>query len=155
MRTMMSVGSWIAGSGTSSMRTSLTPCQVSAFIVLTYPSVLAGNVGASDAELLRQSARRRARAPLDRLSPVRPAQRVGLGAAAGVRAESLPGGARLGRVRGLVSRADRRGERRDEGPLRVRVRRLPPPASLRVDRLSLPRRRVAPQGGRAVRARAD
>ena len=44
--------------------------------------------------------------------------------------------------------------RRDEGALRVRVRRLPSRPSNGADRVSVPGCRVAPQGRRARRARA-
>ena len=45
-------------------------------------------------------------------------------------------------------------QRRDQGPLRLRLRRLPPPPPHGPDRLPVPGRRVAPQGGRARRPRA-
>ncbi len=44
--------------------------------------------------------------------------------------------------------------RRDQGEVRVRLRRLPPGAPQRADRLRLPGGRVAAQGRRARRARA-
>ena len=59
----------------------------------------------------------------------------------------------MGGVRALAPRADRGRHGRDEGALRVRVRRLPPHPPDGPDRLPLPRRRVAPQGDRAGRAR--
>ena len=60
----------------------------------------------------------------------------------------------VGRVRRLAPRPHRGRQRRDEGALRVRLRRLPPPPPHGADRLHVPRRRVAPQGGRARRPRA-
>ena len=59
----------------------------------------------------------------------------------------------LGRVRRVAPRPYRGRERRDQGPLRLRLRRLPPHPPHRPDRLRVPRRRVAPQGGRARRPR--
>ena len=49
--------------------------------------------------------------------------------------------------------ADRRCDRRDEGSLCLRLRRLPPGPPLRSHRLRLSRRRVAAQGDRAGRPR--
>ena len=88
-----------------------------------------------------------------RRPPVRPRQRVGRGPAAGGRRERVPRVALVGRVLLLASRAHRRGERRDQGALRVRLRRLPPHPPHGPDRVPLPRRRVAPQGDRARRPR--
>ena len=53
----------------------------------------------------------------------------------------------------VVPRADRGSERRHEGSLRVRVRRLPARAPHRAHRLPLPGGRVASQGDRAGGAR--
>jgi hypothetical protein len=56
-----------------------------------------------------------------------------------------------GGVRPVAPSPHRRRRRRDQGPLRFRLRRLPPPASHGLDRLPVPGRRMAPQGGRARR----
>ena len=60
----------------------------------------------------------------------------------------------MGRVRGVAPGAHRGRHGGDQGEVRVRLRGLPPRASHRPDRVSLSRRRVAPQGDRAGRARA-
>ncbi len=62
---------------------------------------------------------------------------------------ALPGAAFLGGVRRLASWPHRGCLRRDEGPLRIRVRRLPARAPYGPDRLRLPRFGMAAQGGRA------
>jgi len=59
------------------------------------------------------------------------------------------GGALVGGLRRVVPRSHRSRHRRDEGALRVRLRRLPPRASERPDRVPVPGGRVATQGGRA------
>ena len=56
-------------------------------------------------------------------------------------------------LRRLAPRPHRGRERRDQGPPRVRLRRLPPGAPHRAHRLRLPRLRVAAQGRRAGRPR--
>src|SRR4029077_9519322 len=67
---------------------------------------------------------------------------------------AFPQGALLGGVRGWASWFHRGGNRGDEGAVCVRLRRLPPRASDGVDRLPLPCRGGAAQGGRTLRARA-
>ena len=67
--------------------------------------------------------------------------------------QRLPRPALVGRVRRLAPRPDRGRERRDQGALRVRLRRPAAGAPHRADRLRLPRLRVAAQGGRAGRPR--
>src|SRR4026209_1086680 len=59
----------------------------------------------------------------------------------------------MGRVRRMVPRPHRGCQRRDQGQVRVRLRRLPSCPSNGPDRVSVPCRRVAAQGGRAHRAR--
>ena len=71
----------------------------------------------------------------------------------GRRAERFLENALLGGVRGLAPRPHRGRERRDEGALRLRLRRLQARPPHGADRVRLPRRRVAPQGGRARRPR--
>ncbi|CAA9270318.1 MAG: hypothetical protein AVDCRST_MAG10-3236, partial [uncultured Acidimicrobiales bacterium] len=90
----------------------------------------------------------------DRLPPVRAGEQVGRRPAVGRRREHVPRVALLRRVRRVAPWSDRGRQRRHQGPLRLRLRRLPPPPPLRPHRLPLPRRRVAPQGGRARRPRA-
>ena len=53
----------------------------------------------------------------------------------------------------VAPRAHRGGDRRDEGPVRVRVWRPPACPSVGVDRVSVPRRGVGSQGDRARRPR--
>ena len=53
----------------------------------------------------------------------------------------------------VAPRAHRGRHRRDQGPLRVRLRGLPPRAPDGAHRLRVPRQRVAPQGDRAGRPR--
>ena len=81
-------------------------------------------------------------------------QRLGRGPAERQGRERLPQDACLGRVRRLVPRADRGRDRGDQGPPRVRVRRLQADPPVRDHRLPLPCRRVATQGRRARGARA-
>ena len=68
-------------------------------------------------------------------------------------AERLPRAALLGRVRRVAPRSDRGCDRRDQGAVRLRVRRLPAGAPHRADRVRLPGVGVAAQGCRAGRAR--
>ena len=67
--------------------------------------------------------------------------------------ERVPGVALLGRVRRVAPRAHRGRGRRDQGALRLRLRRLPARPPDRAHRVRLPGVRVAPQGGRARRPR--
>ena len=71
-------------------------------------------------------ARRRAGARADRRAPVRPRQRLGRRPAERRGAERLPRAPLLGGLRGLAPRPHRGRQRRDQGALRVRLRRLPP-----------------------------
>ena len=98
---------------------------------------------------VNDAARRAGRELID-APPVRPGQRLGRGRSrartaqnAYLESHSWEDYARL------APRPHRGRERRDQGALRVRLRRLPPRAPHRPDRLRLPRRRVAPQGRRA------
>ena len=88
--------------------------------------------------LRRQPRRRRARPQADRRQAVRPRQRLGRRAAGRRGAERVPREALLGGLRRVAPRTDRGRQRRDQGPARLRLRRLPPGAPQRPDRLRLP-----------------
>ena len=84
-----------------------------------------------------------------RRAPVRVAQLVGRRPAERRRRHPLPRVALLGRVRLLASGPHRRRHGAHQGPVRVRLRRLPAPAPDGADRLPVPGRRVGSQGHRA------
>jgi hypothetical protein len=90
----------------------------------------------------------------DRSPSVRSPERLGRRPASSRRRERLPGLALVGRLRRVAPRHHRGRDGRDQGQVRVRVRRFPPTSSVGPHRVSLPRRRVAPQGRRAGRPRA-
>src|SRR5215208_4383982 len=114
----------------------------------------AGRRECARARLHGERGRDQAREAADRRAPVRAPLALAGRAAARTGAERVPEDALLGRVRRLASRAYRGRCRRDEGALRVCLRRLPPPAPDGADRLPLPCRGVAAQGDRACSTRA-
>jgi hypothetical protein len=89
------------------------------------------------ARLHAERGRGQAREAPDQRTPIRAPLAVAGRAATGPGAERVPEDALLGRVRRLASRAHRGRGRRDEGALRVRLRRLPPTAPSRATTVPL------------------
>ena len=110
------------------------------------PSNLADVVQSSRAHgrLHREQARRRARPQGDRRPPVRP-DSGGVSASRTPRTRTAFSSPTTGTSTPNGTWPDRWRHRRDQGALRLRVRRLPAHPSDRADRLRVPRRRVAAQ----------
>src|SRR5918992_1879617 len=104
--------------------------------------------------ILGQRTGDRTRAASHQGPPVRSQERLGRRSAPRGRRERVPGLAFVGRVRGLASRADRRGGGPHQGQVRVRLWGFPSPPSDGPDLMPLPGGRVAPQGHRARGSRA-